>query len=232
MSETNETFQFDELTQATSYPLSVLRAFAPGIGDDILEVGSGIGNFTRFLRKQYPERKLTLLEPNPDFCGQLQDAYPGLPLHKGVTADMPEDFHCDTIININVLEHIEDDEEELRHYARILSPSRGHLCLFLPARPEIHAPIDDMFGHFRRYTRNSLRQKLNNAGFEIEKLRYSNLIGYFGWAVEFKWRKNKHFTPWKVSLFDKIAWPVLSRIEAVIPPPIGQSLLAIARVRE
>ena len=57
------------------------------------------------------------------------------------------------ILSINVLEHIESDADELATYFRLLKPARGALCLFVPARPDIYAPIDKDFGHFRRYTR-------------------------------------------------------------------------------
>ncbi len=232
MCEDNDTFQFDELSQASAYPESIMRFFSPAIGENILEIGSGIGNVTRFLKEQFPDSRLNLLEPNPEFCKQLHEKYPDLSLHPGTTDELPAEFHCDTIINVNVLEHIENDLDELKLYARILAPDKGNLCLFLPARPEIYAPIDTLFGHYRRYTRASLVKKLHDTGFEIKKIRYSNLIGYFGWAAEFRWRKKTTFSPWKIALFDTVIWPVMSRIERVIPPPIGQSLIAIARVRD
>lgn len=229
MTETNETFQFDELSELNTYPKSLIRGFSKGVSGDILEVGSGVGNFTRYLAEAFPDCGMTMLEPNPDFCGQLRKRFPQFGLHPGPASSLPDSFQCDTIINVNVLEHIEDDQQELRTYHRLLAHRSGHVCLYLPARPELYAPIDEKFGHCRRYTKKELRRKLLTAGFNIRALRYSNFIGYFAWALEFKWRKSLHFSPWKIALFDRIFWPLLSRIEDVIPPPTGQSLLAIAQ---
>lgn len=230
VTDTNQTFQFEELNKATAYPRSVLRAFKHYSGRHILEIGSGVGNFTRFICAEFPDRMVTMLEPNPRFCEELRAKHPDLDLHNGTSSTLPQSFRCDTIFNVNVLEHIEDDVTELNNYARLLSQTGGFVCLFLPARPEIYAPIDRAFGHYRRYTKRELRSKLEQAGFEIVKLRYSNSIGYFGWALEFKWRKQMRFAPWKVLGFDRLIWPLLSRAESMVPPPIGQNLLAIAKV--
>jgi hypothetical protein len=129
-----------------------------------------------------------------------------------------------------VLEHIENDRSELGRYRRLLAPRRGALCLFVPARPEIYAPIDKDFGHFRRYTRGELKGKLSDAGFEVMRMRYFNVIGYFGWWWTFCVRKKRTFNPNTVRLFDRRIFPLTNAIERLLPPPpLGQSIIAVAR---
>jgi hypothetical protein len=104
--------------------------------------------------------------------------------------------------------------------------------LFVPARHEIYAPLDRDFGHFRRYTRRSLQGKLESTGFQILTLRYFNFIGYFAWWLNFCLLKKRRFNRGAVVFFDKICFPPMYALESrVLRPPIGQSLLAVARAR-
>ena len=106
------------------------------------------------------------------------------------------------------------------------------MCLFVPARPEIYAPIDRDFGHFRRYTRRELRSKLEEAGFKLLQFRYYNFVGYFLWWANFCVLKKRTFDVTKVKVFDRAIFPSIYFFEThVCEPPIGQSLIAIAEAR-
>ena len=94
---------------------------------------------------------------------------------------LPTDSAWGAVVSVNVLEHIYEDDTELARWRQKLAARGGHLCLFVPARPEIYAPIDRDFGHHRRYTRPQLRSKLEGAGFSIIRLNYFNWVGYFAW---------------------------------------------------
>ncbi len=136
------------------------------------------------------------------------------------------------ILSVNVLEHIAADENELQSYQRLLQPTGGSLCLFVPARPEIYAPIDKDFGHFRRYKRSGLRKKLENAGFTIERIRYYNFVGYFAWWVNFCMLQKRSFDTHAVRFFDRRIFPAVHWSETHISaPPFGQSLMAVATAR-
>jgi hypothetical protein len=151
-------------------------------------------------------------------------------LIEGTIEQAPRGVDWDGILSINVLEHIEADQSELARYAAALSARRGALCLFVPARPELYAPIDKDFGHFRRYTRPELRNKLQSAGFTLERLTYFNWAGYFAWWLNFCLLKRRGFTVTKVRAFDRLIFPIVHTLESsLIRPPFGQSLLAIAR---
>ena len=110
-----------------------------------------------------------------------------------------------------------------------MKQEHGRLCLFVPARQEIFAPIDSDFGHNRRYSRHELRHKLETAGFKIVNLHYFNFIGYFAWWFNFKLMRQRKFNPTAVRFFDRAIFPIGFSLESIlIWPPIGQSLIAIA----
>jgi SAM-dependent methyltransferase len=222
-------FEFAALREANNYRAALLSEFDSYLHRNVLEVGAGIGQFTSELLRKPGIEKLASIEPDAAFCAQLRTQFPELDLVQGTVSDLQSECDWNSILCINVLEHIENDETELAAYHRLLRPARGALCLFVPARPEIYAPIDRDFGHFRRYTRPVLRRKLEGAGFEISTLRYYNFVGYFAWWLSFCFLKKRSFDVSAVRLFDRAIFPLVHGFEShICAPPFGQSLLAIA----
>jgi SAM-dependent methyltransferase len=223
-------FEFDALAEAANYRGALMREFGPWLQGRVLEVGAGIGQMSAELRRQPGISELVAVEPDERFSAPFRKAAPDVRLVHGTVAALGADAGWDAIVSINVLEHIEDDGSELERYRGLLCEKRGALCLFVPARPEIYAPIDKDFGHFRRYTRGGLKEKLLKAGFTLTRLRYFNLIGYFGWWWTFRVHKKRSFDRGTVRLFDRRIFPLTSAIERVFPwPPLGQSVLAVAK---
>ncbi len=228
---TTEDFEFATLAQAHNYRHSLIAELAPHLSGNVVEVGAGIGQMTESLARIPAIRLLQSVEPDPRFADRFAQNLPNQPLIRGTVADVPKG-HWNGVVNINVLEHIEDDEAELKAYHELLKGEKGALCLFIPARPELYAPLDKDFGHFRRYSKKELRRKLEKAGFAIEKIRYYNFVGYFAWLLNFKLLKSRGFNPGAVRLFDRLIFPPMHFVESrLLPPPIGQSLLVIARAR-
>jgi len=226
-------FEFDSLRNAHRYRAAVLNEFAPYLHGRVLEVGAGIGQFTAMLIGRPGINELVAVEPNPDFCRVLRETCPGVAVHVGTARTLPPGPTWDAIVSINVLEHIPDDEAELKTYASILRAGRGRLCLFVPAGREIYAPIDRDFGHYRRYGRAELREKLARAGFAIDSLHYFNGIGYLLWWLNFCVLRRRRFGVLSVRCFDRLVLPVVHAIETRITrPPVGQSLVAIACPKE
>jgi SAM-dependent methyltransferase len=222
-------FEFAALGEATNYRQAVVREFASWLQGRTLEVGAGIGQMTAVLRAQPGISELVAVEPDERFAEKFRRAAPDVRLVHGTAAALGGESAWNAIVSINVLEHIEDDAGELEQYHRLLAERRGALCLFVPARPEIYAPIDGDFGHFRRYTRATLRGKLAKAGFRVVRLRYFNLIGYFAWWWTFRVCKKRRFDVGQVRLFDRRIFPITNAIErGFVSPPVGQSLLAVA----
>jgi hypothetical protein len=229
----NADFEFEALQQAKNYRAALIKEFSPYLGGNVIEIGAGIGQMTESLINVPGTARLLSVEPDDRLCDGFKSRLPAQALLRGTIHDVPRDAAWNAIVSINVLEHIEHDENELRAYREILEPSRGHLCLFIPARPEIYAPLDRDFGHHRRYTRRGLSAKLESAGFEILHLNYFNLVGYFAWGMTFCVLKRRKFNPGGVRLFDQLLFPPTNWIEHnILRPPFGQSLLAVARSRK
>jgi SAM-dependent methyltransferase len=227
-----EDFEFAALNEAKNYQQALLGEFSGHLRGRVLEVGAGIGQITRRLRDNPAVTRLVSIEPDPGFCAQWRAAFPTLHLIEGTIENLPGAEPWNAILSVNVLEHIQADERELAIYREKLARENGTLCLFVPARPEIYAPIDQDFGHFRRYTRPELRGKLERAGFEILRLRYYNFAGYFAWWLGFCVLKKRGFDLPSVRFFDRFIFPPMHGLEThVCPPPIGQSLLVVARAK-
>ena len=227
-----EDFEFAALNEAKNYRKALLREFSEHLRGRVLEVGAGIGQITGQLLQNPAITQVVSIEPDPKFCAQFRRAFPAHTIIEGTINDMKAGSSWNAILSINVLEHISEDERELAAYRQELAPAKGVLCLFVPARPEIYAPIDRDFGHFRRYTRPELRQKLERAGFEVLRLRYYNLIGYFAWWLTFCVLKKRGFDLQAVRLFDRLIFPPVHGFESnICPPPFGQSLMAVARAK-
>jgi len=225
-----EDFEFAALGEALNYRNALVREFTPALSGRVLEVGAGIGQMSALIRRLPNVSELVAVEPDERFSERFRRAAPDVRLVNGTVEAVGGENAWNAILSINVLEHIENDRSELGRYRRLLALQRGALCLFVPARPEIYAPIDKDFGHFRRYTRGELNGKLLDAGFKVMRLRYFNVIGYFGWWWTFRVRKKRTFNPATVRLFDRRIFPLTSAIERLLPPPpLGQSLITVAR---
>lgn len=223
-------FEFAALGEAINYRKALIREFSRWLSGRVLEVGAGIGQMSALLKELPGVAELVAVEPDERFAERFRRAAPDVRLITGTVEAVGADRRWNAIVSINVLEHIENDRGELRRYRDLLGRERGALCLFVPARPEIYAPIDKDFGHFRRYTRAELKGKLSEAGFKLERLRYFNVVGYFGWWWTFRVRKKRAFDAGTVRLFDQRIFPFTSAIERVLPPPpLGQSVIAVAR---
>jgi SAM-dependent methyltransferase len=228
----NSDFEFAALSEARQYRRALLDSFRPHLHGEVLEVGAGIGQFTTEITSLPAVANLTAVEPDPKFYDTLARKLPPAQIVTGSAGAYQLDpkIGWDSIVSINVLEHIEEDQVELGVYCRLLAKRNGTLCLFVPARGEIYAQLDRDFGHFRRYGRINLREKLQRAGFEIITLRYYNFAGYFAWWFTFCLMGRRHFNPSAVRWFDRCIFPAVFWFEThIFAPPLGQSLLAIAR---
>jgi SAM-dependent methyltransferase len=225
-------FEFEALNEARNYRRAIVREFREFLRGDVIEVGAGIGQITAPLLELAEIRRVLCLEPDARLCRRHREEHPGHELIEGTIASAPAGEAWDAILSVNVLEHIERDAAELKEYARLLRTRRGHFCVLVPARPEIYAPIDGDFGHFRRYTRPELRRKLEEAGFEVVRLCYFNFVGYFAWWLNFVVLRKRVFDKRAVRFYDRAIFPVVNFCEwHLARPPFGQSLIAVARAK-
>ena len=226
----SQNFEFAALSEAVNYRETIAKLFSPYLKGDILEIGAGIGQMLSDVSRLCHPRSITAVEPDPGFAAELRHNLPLARVWHGLEANLPPDEPFDAILSVNVLEHIERDVEELTRWRRRLASREGHLCILVPARPELYSLIDLDFGHFRRYTKKELTTKLAAAGFSNITASYFNVVGYFAWLLNFKILKARHFNPVTVRFFDRFIFPVFQRIESGIGwRPFGQSLVAVAK---
>ena len=222
----------ERMSKAKRYFAWQGRLVLPYLGRRVVEFGCGTGNFTGMLLDR---EAVIAVDVEPECLDRLRERYGDRPnLHilpideSGSGIAQVARFEPDSCVCLNVIEHIEDDGRALRQMASIL-PSGGVIVLIVPAFVALSGPIDRHLGHYRRYRRASMRTLAADAGLNVEKLRYMNLVGFFGW-----WMNSRIFhleiqSSAQIAVFEKCVVPVMSRIESVIAPPFGQSLFAVLR---
>ncbi len=225
-----EDFEFAALSEAENYRRAIVAEFAPFLKGRVLEIGAGIGQISEAMLNLPDVRELIGVEPDERFQKGFRLRLPNTRLVEGTVADLAEGETFDGAVMVNVLEHIEHDLEELTRLHGILKPSGGYLCLLVPARKELYSDLDAHFGHFRRYSRSDMRDKLVAAGFTVRRVDYFNFIGYFAWLIRFRLMRGMSFDIKQVRLFDRRLLPVGHWIESrIVRPPLGQSVIAVAQ---
>ena len=132
----------------------------------------------------------------------------------------------DTVLCLNVLEHVDDDRAALRRLHDALIPG-GRLILVVPAHQRLYGAIDRAIYHHRRYETDGLVRKLADAGFQVERTQFFNRLGVVGWYVNSVLLKRTKVPGFQLRLQNLLV-PVL-RAEAALPLPFGLSLIAVAR---
>ena len=206
--------------------------FEKSLGQRVLEIGAGFGNMTRHLT---PREMIIASDLDAVALEYLRGAFrddPSIriasyrfPLQPGQRREL-EGLALDTVVCLNVLEHIEDDVSTLADLLSILRPG-GRLVLIVPAHARLYSSLDVHLRHFRRYEKPELEKKIRDAGFVLEDCRFLNRPGVFGWYVNGRVLRRRVLPRGQLSLF-KLVLPLL-RSEETNPPSWGLSLLAIAR---
>jgi SAM-dependent methyltransferase len=217
---------------ARNYHRWIIDQFRPFIGKIAAEVGGGSGNFSEILLETGLISELTIIEPSTEMYQRLKIKMANHRDVKTVQAFLADTAHryheyFDTLFYVNVLEHVENDEKELRLIRGCLR-SGGYLCLFVPALSWLYSDFDRDIGHFRRYHKSALKDLLQNNGFELAELKYMDMAGVFGWYVFYR-LLGKKMKAGEVKFYDKYFVPVMKTAEKLITPPFGKNLLAIAR---
>lgn len=217
------------LEEARNYNGWIMEQFMPDIKTPLLEIGAGTGNISKlFIGK----RDVTLSDIDNGLVENLKKKFSKKSsfffkqIDISGTIPKAELGKYQTIIGINVLEHIKDDDKALLNMYRMLKKN-GKLMLLVPAKKIAYTRLDKSLGHFRRYEKKELLGKLQKAGFTINTLYYFNIAGLLSWIVRDKLESSHHMKPYQVALFDK-AVPLLRIFEKIVKIPAGISLIAIA----
>ena len=200
------------------------------LGRRVVEVGCGVGNFTRHLLDRElvvaldieaacVEQLKQTLGPPPNIIARQLDvvdpAFINLREHS-----------IDSIVCLNVLEHVGDHLLALRNMAAVL-PAGGKAVLIVPAFEALYVPIDTNLGHHRRYSKRTLRDVAAASGFTVQTLRYMNSVGCLGWWVNARILKRTEQSETQIRTFDRWIVPPLAWLESRIAPPFGQSLFVV-----
>jgi len=196
-------------------------AIRPHVGSRVLEIGSGIGNLARHL---LPRDRYTASDINPHYLDYLRNLAEGRPYLEVRELDLerPEHFAAiepghDTVVCLNVLEHVADDAGALRNLHGALEPE-GRLVLLVPQGRGVFGTLDEALGHHRRYEREGLKRLLEETGFRVEE-----------WWVNGKVLGRRHFGRVQLKAVNMLTW-LFRPLDRVLPWH-GTSLIAVGRKR-
>ncbi|MEL7353349.1 MAG: class I SAM-dependent methyltransferase [Cyanobacteria bacterium J06649_5] len=227
---------FDHLESATHYNQWIFSKIQPHLQGKTLEVGCGSGNFTPLIAQHCTE--LLAVDLNADYVQQTQARMQQAEHVTVLTADAtrlgdhPElaetvaNQGFETIIMLDVLEHIETDVAVLHSLGERLAP-QGNLIVKVPAVEGLYNSLDRAVGHHCRYSPKRLKQAFIEAGFAAPDLAYFNLVGIAGWWLN-GLRQRQTPPGQQVGWFDQSV-PLFQALEARLGCPVGLSLFAIAR---
>lgn len=223
--------ELDALAGARNYYGWIADRFSPHLGRRIVEAGAGTGTFTEYLLARRGDAAVTAIEPAENNFPRLAARFVGDPRVTPVRGYLDERFppaSADAVVAVNVMEHVRDDHAFLRAASRALVPG-GRVLLFVPALPALFGTLDRAFEHFRRYTRPVLRGRLEDAGLQVLDVRYLNLPGVAAWWLSGKVLRRTTVGAREAAWYDRWVIPWVRALESLASPPLGQSLLAVAR---
>jgi SAM-dependent methyltransferase len=217
---------WDKIGKYSAWIYSQYKDF---IGKNVFDIGVGIGTMTNFyiarcafvLGADIFDSQLELVRERFrafNFSAQKID------LGKEDITDLAK-YGFDTVIMVNVLEHIEDDLATLVKLKDILADG-GRIIVFAPAIPFIFNSFDSAAGHFRRYTKKRLKELSIKLDMRPVKSRYFNFFGILPYFLKGLFSKGKTFSGTLRegdSKLYNLAAALLAPIERILPPPIGLS---------
>jgi SAM-dependent methyltransferase len=219
----------ETLSGAPRFNRWMAETVAPFLGRRVLEIGAGIGNLTRHLARR--RERYIATDIDEEHLARLRTRLqhrPNLEIRRVDVTD-PADFRelagaVDTVVCLNVLEHIEDDLTGLKNLHGALVPG-GRAIVLVPQGPEIYGTLDASLGHYRRYLRSELQARMTEAGFRLERLIEFNRAARPGWYLNGRLLRRSTISPLQLRIFDRLVW-LWKRVDPFLPWP-PTSLIAI-----
>lgn len=216
------------LSEANNYVAWLYDRTAKYLGKRVLEVGSGLGTYTKLLANR---ERVVATDDDEWQLDRLALTFHDCPNVTVKRLDLnrfdPAEYRAeavDSVLCMNVLEHVLDDEGALRGFSEIL-PAGGRVVLFVPAGPALYGEVDRQLGHHRRYTKDGLKALLERTGFRVVELSSMNAVGMLAWYLRAHVTKSARLSPWDARIFDMLV-PLL-RLEDRLRLPGGLSLIAV-----
>jgi glycosyltransferase involved in cell wall biosynthesis len=212
----------DTLSGAHRFNRWMADTVSPYLGDEVLELGAGIGNLSRHLARY---RKCYIAtDIDPEHIARLKARLLHRPNVQIAVCDLSNaaDFQgwrnkLDSVVCLNVLEHVKDDMIGLENLYSCLRPG-GHAIVLVPQGASVYGTLDEVLGHYRRYSKFELEQKMSRVGFRVERILEFNRMTYPGWFLNGRILKRKHFSRLQLKLFDRMVW-LWRRLDAWLPWP-------------
>jgi len=213
----------------------IYEEIKPFIKGDVLEIGSGLGSFSKILINGNRNNRTILSDIDEKFVKLLSCKYRNLENVSVKNLNLeninyPSDvnFSVDTCILINVLEHIKDDIKVIQSIYNILN-TNGNLILLIPAHKYLYNIIDKSVGHFRRYNKKDIKRVLESSKFKLIKLNYFNFIAIFGWILNGSILKRSVINEKLLSLYDKLI-PFMRFFEKyILFKKMGMSMIIVLK---
>ena len=225
------TATLNQLAELDRYNHWIFEHISHALGRRVLEVGSGTGNITQFLCAN--GREVTATDVVASYRNELERLFgdnPNVRVRRfDLTAKAPDPFIAepfDSIVCLNVLEHIEDDLFALAQMRDSLAAG-GKLALLVPAHRVLYGAFDRAVGHFRRYEKPELADKLKKTGFAVREMKFFSLVAALPWLINGRLLKRDYIPVGQANLANHLV-PFL-KLERLIGPPCGLSLIAIAQ---
>jgi SAM-dependent methyltransferase len=219
----------EDLSMAVRYRRYLFELLEPHLGDSVLEVGAGLGDFAAQLTGR---RRLVVTDSDPFCVWSLRQRLGDRPEVEVGTLDLQGEvavgWPVESVVAINVLEHLEDDVRALGTLRSLVVPG-GNLLVLVPGYPSLYGEFDRVVGHRRRYTPAALRHAVEAAELDVEVLKPVNLPGALAWWAAVRVGRRARPTPALVKLYDRFVVPLVCILERRFEPPFGQSLLCVAR---
>lgn len=224
------------LAGARNFADWIVEQFEPHLDGDVLDVGAGLGTISLRIAERHPSARITALEPAPNVYPWLVANIAGHPTispHQYGSTDWHREREdrggYDTVLYINVLEHIRADASELRAARGLLRPG-GVLGLCVPAMPRLYGEIDRISGHHRRYRRDELADLVGTAGFRIDRIHHLDALGVAPYWFTYRLLGVRHVSGSSTALYDRVLVRVGRWLEHTFgPPPVGKNLVVVAR---
>jgi SAM-dependent methyltransferase len=226
--DTNLASVLESLDSARNYVAWINQLAEPHLGDEVLEIGAGHGTMTAMLTGR---PRLVVSDPSSRCVRILEERYGQIPGVEVLEADVSLAAGTgpyESILMVNVLEHIEDESSALKQLAGALKPG-GRLVLWVPAFQALYSDFDQRIGHYRRYRLKDLRRLLADVDLEVSELRYVNAVGALGWFLVARLLGRSPTVDGQLKIFDRGLVPILRRVEAVVRVPVGQSVFCVGR---
>jgi len=222
---------FSEAGQFNGWMFERIEGYCRGA---ILEIGSGIGNMSAYLVDHFED--VTLSDMQPEYCRRLRRNFGDRSSLRNIfSVDLAAvDFEraypqllgqFDTVVALNVVEHIEEHERAIRNAHRLLRTG-GRLVILVPAYPWLYNSLDKELGHYRRYTKKSLGQLLSGDGLRVQEMEFFNAAAIGGWWMAGSVLRMDKIKKGPLNLYNSLVW-MMRLIDKLLGKRIGLSVIAV-----